>query len=191
MMKGQILMEKAIKNTEKHMSAVLGNFENELKTLKAGRVSPSLLDKILVDYYGVPTKISQMAAVSVSESRILIIQPWDISSLKSIEKALQSSDIGVNPQNDGKVIRLIFPKITEEQRKSISREISKTAENYKIQIRNTRRDTLDKLKKMKKESEITEDEQKIGEKKVQKLTDNFCEKIDGILKSKTEEVMTV
>ena len=185
------LMEETIKNTEKHMSAALKNFENELKTLKAGRVSPSLLDKILVDYYGVPTKISQMAAVSVSESRILVIQPWDISSLKSIEKALQSSDIGVNPQNDGKVVRLIFPKITEEQRKNISKEISKIAENYKVQIRNIRRDALDKLKKMKKESTVTEDEQKIGEKKVQKLTDNFCKKIEDVLENKVKEVMTV
>ena len=184
-------MEETIKNTEKHMSAALKNFENELKTLKAGRVSPSLLDKILVDYYGVPTKISQMAAVSVSESRILVIQPWDISSLKSIEKALQSSDIGVNPQNDGKFIRLIFPKITEEQRKNISKEISKIAENYKVQIRNIRRDALDKLKKMKKESTVTEDEQKIGEKKVQKLTDNFCKKIEDVLENKVKEVMTV
>ena len=184
-------MEETIKNTEKHMSAALENFENELKTLKAGRVSPSLLDKILVDYYGVPTKISQMAAVSVSESRILVIQPWDISSLKSIEKALQSSDIGVNPQNDGKVVRLIFPKITEEQRKNISKEISKIAENYKVQIRNIRRDALDKIKKMKKESTVTEDEQKIGEKKVQKLTDNFCKKIEDVLENKVKEVMTV
>ena len=184
-------MDEIIKITEKNMFTAVSAFENDLKTLKAGRISPSVLDKILVDYYGTPTKIAQMAAVSVSESRILVIQPWDISSLKAIQKALQSSDIGVNPQNDGKVIRLIFPKITEEQRKNIAREVSKTSESYKIQVRNIRRDSLDKLKKMKNDAEVTEDEKKIGEKKIQKLTDDFCKKIDDILNVKQKEIMTV
>lgn len=184
-------MDETIKNTENHMFAAVYAFENDLKSLKAGRVSPAILDKILVDYYGTPTKISQMAAVSVTESRILVIQPWDISSLKAIQKALQSSDIGVNPQNDGKIIRLIFPKITEEQRKNIVKEVSKKAESYKIQVRNVRRDSLDELKKMKNDSEITEDEKKAGEKRIQKLTDSFCDKIENILKIKQQEIMTI
>jgi ribosome recycling factor len=132
-----------------------------------------------------------MAAISVSESRILVIQPWDVSSLKSIEKALQSSSLGVNPQNDGKVIRLIFPQITEEQRKNLAKDISKMAESYKIQVRNVRRDALDKLKKMKKDASITEDELNLNEKKIQKITDKFCEKIESLLDSKQKEIMTV
>lgn len=184
-------MDETIKVTEKNMFTAFSAFENDLKTLKAGRISPSILDKILVDYYGTPTKITQIAAVSVAEARILVIQPWDISCLKAIQKALQSSDIGVNPQNDGKVIRLIFPKITEEQRKNMAKEVSKTSESYKIQIRNIRRDSLDKLKKMKNNAEITEDEKKVGEKKIQKLTDDFCKKIDEILDFKQKEIMTV
>lgn len=184
-------MENTLKNTEKQMNAAVSSLENELKTLRAGRVNPSILDKISVDYYGTPTKINQMAAVSVSESRILVIQPWDVSSLKNIEKALQASSLGVNPQNDGKVIRLIFPQITQEQRENLVKDISKMAENYKIQVRNIRRDSLDKLKKLKKNSDITEDELNTGEKKVQKITDRSCEKIDAILANKQKEIMTV
>lgn len=184
-------MSDIFKNAEQRMETATNSFESELKTLRAGRVNPSILDKICVDYYGTPTKINQMAAISVSESRILVIQPWDVSSLKSIEKALQSSSLGVNPQNDGKVIRLIFPQITEEQRKNLAKDISKMAESYKIQVRNVRRDALDKLKKMKKDASITEDELNLNEKKIQKITDKFCEKIESLLDSKQKEIMTV
>ncbi len=173
------------------MSSAVGSFENELRKLKAGRINPSVLDSVLVDYYGTPTPILQLAAISVSESRILVIQPWDISCLKNIQKALQSANLGANPQNDGKVVRLIFPQITEEQRKDLSKDVSKMAESYRIQIRNIRRDAIEKLKKMKKNSDIAEDEQIAGEKKVQKLTDNFSGKVDSLLEKKKEEIMTI
>ena len=173
------------------MQSAVSSFENELRKLKAGRINPSILDNVLVDYYGVPTPILQVASVSVSESRILVIQPWDISCLKSIQKALQSANLGVNPQSDGKVIRLIFPQITEEQRISLSKDVAKMAESYKVQVRNVRREAMEKLKKMKKDSVIAEDEQISGEKKVQKLTDNFSSKIDSLLDKKKEEIMTI
>ena len=184
-------MSDILKSTEKQMKAAVDSFESELKALRAGRVNPSILDKIYVDYYGTPTRINQMAAVSVSESRILVIQPWDVSSLKNIEKALQGSSLGVNPQNDGKVIRLIFPQITQEQRKGLAKDVSKMAESYKIQVRNARRDALDKFKKMKKDSSITEDELNVNEKKIQKITDNFCETIESLSENKQKEIMTI
>ena len=145
----------------------------------------------MVDYYGAPTAINQLAAVSVSEARVLTIQPWDGSVLKAIEKAIQTSDIGINPQNDGKVIRLTFPQLTEERRKELAKEISKMAEESKIAVRNIRRDAMDKLKTMKKNSELTEDDLNKAEKKTQELTDRFCKEIDAIQTKKNKEIMEI
>ncbi|HOR22417.1 MAG TPA: ribosome recycling factor, partial [Ruminococcus sp.] len=156
-----------------------------------GRANPGVLDKVLVDYYGAPTPVNQMAAVSVSEARILVIQPWDKSTLKLIEKAIQASDIGINPTNDGNVIRLAFPQLTEERRKELCKNVKKYGEEAKVTIRSTRRDTLDKLKKMQKNSEITEDDLKDAEKKVQDLTDQFCADVDKSVADKEKEIMTV
>ena len=184
-------MEKILKNSENQMNLAVNAFESELKKVKAGRISPSILDRIMVDYYGTPTPILQVATVSVSESRILIVQPWDVSCFKNIQKALQGANLGVNPQNDGKVIRLVFPQITEEQRKVLAKDIARLAETYKVQVRNIRRDSMEKLKKMKKNLEIAENNQIAGEKRVQKLTDDFSSKIDSLLNKKREEIMTV
>ena len=144
-----------------------------------------------VDYYGVPTPVQQMAAVSVPEPRTLLIQPWDASTLKSIEKAILTSDIGINPQNDGKVIRLSFPPLTEERRKEIVKDVKKAAEENKVAVRNTRRDALEKLKGLKKSNEITEDDVTDGEKKIQNLTDRFCKEIDELAAIKEKEILEI
>lgn len=178
-----------LKDTESRMKSAVEHLNSEYAGIRAGRANTSVLDKISVDYYGTPTPVNQVAAVSVSEARILVIQPWDISLLSPIEKAIQKSDIGINPQNDGKVIRLIFPQLTEERRSEIAREVSSLAENSKISIRNIRRDALDQAKNLKKNSEITEDEQKSLEKKVQDFTDKFCNEIAKICESKTNQIM--
>lgn len=184
-------MNNLINEAQSKMDSSVERLKSEYSEIQAGRANPSVLNKVMVDYYGTPTPISQIAAISISEARILVIQPWDVSMLNPIEKSIQKSDLGINPQNDGKVLRLIFPQLTEERRRDISREISSLAENSKISIRNIRRDAMDKLKKMKKDSEITEDDQKKGEKKVQDLTDKFCKEIDSICDSKTAEIMTL
>lgn len=145
----------------------------------------------MVDYYGVPTPINQMAAVSVPEARLLVVQPWDASTLREIEKAINTADIGINPQNDGKVIRLSFPQLTEEHRKNLQKEISKRGEEAKVAIRNVRRDAMDDIKKLKKDNEITEDEQKDGEKKLQDITDDFVKQADSITKKKEEEILSI
>ncbi len=161
----------------------------EFSEIRAGRANPAVLDKVKVDYYGAPTPVNQLAAVSVTEARTLTIQPWDISVLKQIEKAIQTSDIGINPQNDGKLIRLIFPPLTEDRRKEIVKDVQKIAEETKVQVRNVRRDTIDKLKVMKKNGELTEDDLKQGEKKTQDLTDKFVKKIDTISADKQKEIL--
>ena len=150
-----------------------------------------MLDRITVDYYGVPTPIQQMAAVSVPEPRILMISPWDASSLKDIEKAILVSDIGINPQNDGRIIRLSFPPLTEERRKEIVKDVKKMAEENKVAIRNTRRDALEKLKGLKKANTITEDDVTNGEKKIQNLTDKFCKEIDDLAAIKEKEILEI
>ena len=157
--------------------------------IRAGRANPAVLDKVKVDYYGTPTPVNQLAAVSVTEARTLVIQPWDTSLLRQIEKAIQKSDIGINPNNDGKVIRLIFPPLTEERRKLIVKDVQKIAEDTKVQIRNVRREAIEKLKAMKKKSEITEDDLKNAEKKMQKLTDNFTKKVDETSAAKQKELL--
>ncbi|MBE6844648.1 MAG: ribosome recycling factor [Ruminococcus sp.] len=184
-------MNERVKKAEEKMNKSVARLENEFASVRAGRANPAVLDKAMVDYYGAPTPINQMAAVSVAESRILMIQPWDISTLKLIEKAIITSDIGITPTNDGKVIRLVFPQPTEEKRKELCKEVKKLGEDTKVAIRSIRRDAIDDFKKMKKNSEITEDEQKDLENDIQKLTDKFCKNIDGMVSDKEKEIMSL
>ena len=166
------------------MSICARNFQKS-----AGRANPAVLDKVKVDYYGAPTPVNQLAAVSVTEARTLTIQPWDASVLRQIEKAIQTSDIGINPQNDGKIIRLIFPPLTEDRRKEIVKDVQKIAEETKIQIRNVRRELIDKLKAMKKDGELTEDDLKQGEKKAQDLTDKYVKEVESVSAVKQKEIL--
>lgn len=184
-------MKATIANAKEKMTKSLNALDKEFAAIRAGRANPAVLDKVLVDYYGSPTPVNQMAAISVSEARILVIQPWDKSSLKLIEKAIQASDIGINPTNDGNVLRLAFPQLTEERRKELCKSIKKLGEDSKVSIRSIRRDTMDKLKAMKKNSEITEDDLKDCEKKVQDITDKFCADADTAVAAKEKEIMTV
>ena len=184
-------MQELLKVTEEKMNKTLSVLEREYKSIRAGRANVAVLDRIAVDYYGTPTPIQQMAAVSVPEARILMIQPWDASTLKSIEKAILTSDIGINPQNDGQVIRLSFPQLTEERRKEIVKDVRKMAEDNRIAVRNTRRDAIEKLKAMKKSNTITEDDEANGEKKVQTLTDKYCKEVDDMSAAKEKEIMEI
>ncbi len=184
-------MQELIKNTEEKMNKTVAVLERDYKAVRAGRADASVLDRITVDYYGVPTPIQQMAAVSVPEPRVLLISPWDASTLKSIEKAILTSDVGINPQNDGKVIRLAFPPLTEERRKEIVKDVKKMAEENKVAIRNTRRDALEKLKGLKKANTVTEDDVTNGEKKIQTLTDKFCKEIDDLAAIKEKEILEI
>jgi len=184
-------MKEIFDATREKMNKTVSVLVNEYASIRAGRANASVLDKVQVDYYGVPTPINQMAAISVSEARILVIQPWDKSTLTPIYKAIQASDIGINPTNDGTVIRLVFPPLTEDRRKEIVKEIKKTAEDSKVAIRSIRRDNIDKLKKMQKASEITEDDLKNGEEKLQKITDEFIKDIDKEAEKKEKEVMEI
>lgn len=184
-------MNENVTKAQEKMEKCLKSLEHELSTVRAGRANPAVLDKVLVDYYGTPTPVQQMAAVSVAEARILVIQPWDKSQLKVIEKAIQTSDIGINPTNDGNVLRLAFPQPTEERRKELVKQVKKFGEEAKVTIRNVRRDTLDKLKTLKKNNEITEDDMKDIEKDVQKVTDNFCDKVDAVISDKEKEIMSI
>lgn len=184
-------MQEVLKKSEERMQRRVSHLDEEFKSIRAGRANPSVLDKVTVDYYSVPTPINQLAAVSVVEARTLAIQPWDISVLKMIEKAILTSDIGINPQNDGKVIRLIFPPLTEDKRKEIAKEISVISEDSKVQVRNVRRDTIDKLEAMEKASEITEDDLKKAKKKVQDQTDKYIAEIESLTDKKKKEIMEI
>lgn len=184
-------MNDQIKTSQEKMEKCLRSLEHEYSTIRAGRANPAVLDKVMVDYYGAPTPVNQMAAVSVSEARILVIQPWDKSSLKLIEKAVQASEIGINPTNDGNVIRLVFPQLTEERRKELVKDIKKISEEAKVTIRNARRDGLEKIKAQKKNNEITEDDVKDLEKEMQKLTDKFIDKVDAAAGEKEKEIMSI
>lgn len=184
-------MNEQIKAAQEKMEKCIKSLEHELTTVRAGRANPAILDKVLVDYYGTPTPIQQMAAISVVEARNLVIQPWDLSQVKAIEKAILNSDIGINPTNDGKVLRLAFPQPTEERRKELVKQVRKYAEEAKVTVRNIRRDALEKFKSMKKNSEITEDEMKDLEKDTQKLTDKFCDEIDSVIAGKEKEIMSI
>ena len=166
------------------MNKTISVYSENLSEIRAGRANPAILNKIKVDYYGVPTPISQVAGVSVPEARLIVIQPWDASILKEIEKEILKSDIGINPNNDGKVIRLAFPELTEERRKEIVKEIKKLAEDAKVAVRSIRRDAIENFRKQQKDSEITEDELKLAEDEVQKITDSNINEIDRILADK-------
>ena len=184
-------MESVFAKTKEKMDKCLTSLERDFAAIRAGRANPAVLDKVMVDYYGVPTPINQMAAVSVPEARLLVVQPWDASTLKEIEKAINTADIGINPQNDGKVIRLSFPQLTEERRKELCKQVKKIAEEGKVAVRNVRRDAMEKFKAMKKNNEITEDDLKNCEKDVQKLTDKYCDEMDAACSAKEKEIMTV
>lgn len=184
-------MNELIKNTEQKMNKTVSVLEQNYKSIRAGRANASVLDRITVDYYGAPTPIQQMAAVSVPEPRVLMISPWDASTLKTIEKAILTSDIGINPQNDGRVIRLSFPPLTEERRKEIVKEVKKVAEDSKVAVRNTRRDAIEKLKALKKANTVTEDDVTNGEKKIQNLTDKYCKEIDDLAALKEKEILEI
>lgn len=184
-------MKDLLKNTEERMDKCLNALNREFTTVRAGRANASILDRVTIDYYGAATPIQQIATVSVPEARTLQIQPWDTSTLKLIEKAIQVSDIGINPNNDGRVIRLIFPPLTEERRKELVKEVKKMAEDGKVAVRSVRRDAIEKLKAMKKENAITEDDQANGEKKIQNLTDKFCAEVDALEAKKEKEILEI
>ncbi len=184
-------MNALIETAKTKMDKCLNSLNHEFSTISAGRANPAVLDKVDVDYYGVPTKINAMAAVSVAEARVLVIQPWDITALKSIEKAILAADLGFNPANDGKVLRITFPQPTEERRKELVKQVKKNGEEAKVTVRNIRRDCLEKFKAMKKNSEITEDEMAENEKDMQKVTDKFIEEIDKSVAAKEKEILTV
>lgn len=184
-------MYEPLEIAEEKMEKTLINLAEDFTTIRAGRANPGVLSKITVDYYGAATPLQQVANISVPEARILVIQPWDRSLIKAIEKAIQASDVGINPSNDGTVIRLVFPELTEERRKDLSKDVKKKGEAAKVAIRNIRRDCVDSIKKAQKAGEITEDDQKADEAEAQKLTDKFIEKVDKAIDAKTKEIMTV
>ena len=169
----------------------VNSYSQRLSEIRAGRANPAILNKIRIDYYGTPTPINQVAAISVPEARLIVIQPWDASVLKEVEKAILTSDIGINPNNDGKVIRLAFPELNEERRKEIVKDVKKMAEEAKVAVRNVRREGIDKAKADQKAGEITEDELKSAEGEIQKLTDKYVEEVDKIAEVKEKEVMSV
>lgn len=184
-------MKGHYEQTQVKMEKTLGALEHDFAAVRAGRANPAVLDHVKVDYYGVATPVNQIGAVSVPEPRTLVIQPWDASILGEVEKAISKSDIGINPNNDGKVIRLIFPQLTEERRKDLVKVVHKDAETAKVGIRNIRRDAIEHFKAMKKKSEITEDDLKDMEKDIQELTDKYIAKVDKMLVAKEKEILEV
>lgn len=176
---------------EDKMKKTINNFQTELNSIRAGRANPHVLDKITVNYYGTPTPIQQIGNITVPEARIIQIQPWESKILKDIEKAIQTSDLGINPVNDGKVIRIIFPELTEDRRKDLTKEVKKKGEEAKVAIRNIRRDAVDAFKKSQKSSEITEDDLKDLEDKIQKITDKNISEIEKIVSAKDKEILDV
>ena len=184
-------MKLDLKEFESKMQKAISSYESELDSIRLGRANPVVLNKITVDYYGSPTQISQMAEVKATDPRTLMITPWDSSTLRSIEKAIYESDLGITPQNDGKSIRLAFPPMTEETRKKKKKEGESKGEDIKVAIRNVRREANDKCKVMKKNSEMTEDEQKASEKQVQDLTDSYIKKVDTVTANKVKEIMEI
>ncbi|MBP3831757.1 MAG: ribosome recycling factor [Clostridia bacterium] len=173
------------------MEKTIESLVQRLSEVRAGRANPAILNKVKIDYYGTPTPINQVAGISVPEARMIMIQPWDASILKEIEKAILASEIGINPNNDGKVIRLVFPELTEERRKDLVKEIKKYAEDAKVSIRNARRDGIDKAKAMQKDGDITEDELKAAETEIQKITDKYIEEVDKTITAKETEIMSI
>ena len=184
-------MSSTTKPYEEKMNASVNHLIHELASIRAGRANPAILEKVTVDYYGSPTPIQQIAAIASPDPRQLVITPWDGTALKPIERAIQESDLGINPQNDGKSIRLNFPQLTEERRKELVKQIHKYSETGKVAIRNIRRDAMEAFKKKQKASEITEDDLKVAEKDLQKLTDDMCKEVDALLEKKEKELMAV
>ncbi len=178
-------------NIKERMEKSIDAFAQKLSEVRAGRANPAILNKVKIDYYGTPTPINQVAGVSVPEARLIVIQPWDASVLKEIEKAILASDIGINPNNDGKVIRLAFPELNEERRKELVKDVKKMAEEAKVAVRTIRRDGIDEFKTKQKNSEITEDDLRNAETEIQKITDKEIEEIDKILADKETEIMSV
>ena len=184
-------MDERIKVYDEKMTKTFNNLLSEFGSIRAGRANPHVLDRIMVDYYGTPTPIQQVGNINVPEPRMIQIQPWDSSLLKAIEKAIMTSDLGINPTNDGKVIRLIFPELTEERRKDLAKEVKKKGEAGKVALRNIRRDANDYLKKLGKTTEVSEDEIKDLEDAVQKLTDKYIKEVDKAIEEKSKEILTV
>jgi ribosome recycling factor len=184
-------MKQTYNECQEKMKKTVDVLYHEYSGLKAGRANPAVLDRVTVDYYGSPTPIAQIGSISVPDARSLVIQPWDATILGDIEKAILKADIGINPNNDGKVIRLVFPTLTEERRKELVKDVHKYAENAKVAIRNIRRDVIDKYKDLKKKAEITEDDLKSSEKDIQDLTDRFVKEVDKVAQDKEKEVLTV
>ena len=184
-------MNEITKAAESRMQKTVAAVQSDFASVRAGRANAQVLDRISVEYYGTPTPLNQVASISSPDPRQLVIQPWDRSLLKPIEKAINTSDLGINPQNDGKIIRLTFPQLTEERRKDLIKQVRKYSEGGKVAVRNIRRDIMDKIKAMKKKNELTEDDVKELEKDIQKLTDDYCKKIDGLTADKEKELMSV
>ena len=184
-------MNERIKVYETKMTKTLESLDREYNGIRAGRANPHILDKIVVDYYGSPTPIQQVGNITVPEARIIMIQPWESKMIKEIEKAIMQSDIGINPSNDGKAIRLVFPELTEERRKELAKDVKKKGEAAKVAVRNIRRDANDALKNLEKATAISEDEFADIEKEVQKLTDKYVAEVDKAIDAKTKEIMTV
>lgn len=184
-------MKEVIKKCEEKMTKTCENLDGEFSNIRAGRANPNLLNRIMVEYYGTPTPMQQVGNISVPEPRIIQINPWEKSLLKAIEKAILASDLGITPTNDGTSIRLVFPELTEERRKELVKDIKKKGEAAKVAVRHVRRDANDTLKKMEKSTDITEDERKEGEEKIQKMTDKYVAKIDKSVENKSKEIMTV
>ena len=184
-------MKLDTRDYEIKMKKSVESYQNSLVTVRAGRATPNILSTITFDYYGAPTPISQMAEIKVADARTLTIQPWDATTVKGIEKAILASDIGITPISDGRVIRLIFPQPNEERRRELTKQVSKMGEDAKVAIRNIRRDANDKIKDMKKNSEITEDEAKVSDKSVQDLTDKYVKEIDAVTAAKNKEIMEI
>lgn len=184
-------MKEQLNIAKEKMQKTIDSLSREFVSIRAGRANPDVLNKVQAEYWGTMTPVSQMASISVTEARTLLIQPYDASALKSIEKAILASDIGITPNNDGKTIRLNFPQLTEERRKELCKGIKKYGEEAKVAIRTVRRDSMDKFKAMKKNSEITEDDMKQCEKDLQKVVDKFCEEVDSMVASKEKEILSI
>ena len=185
------MYKEAIKSAGEKMDKTIAIIEKDLSTLRAGRANPQILDKITVDYYGTPTQLNQVGNISSPEPRMLVIAPWEPKMISEIEKAIQKSDLGINPSNDGKVIRLVVPELNEERRKELCKQVKKQIEEGKVAIRNTRRDTMDQIKKMKKDSVITEDDMKQAETEMQKVTDAHIKTLDKVGADKEKEIMSI
>ena len=185
------MSKEELKVTEQKMKKSISVLKQELSHLRAGRANPAILDRIMVDYYGSQTPINQIANINVPEARVIIIQPWDTKSLKDIEKAIQKSDIGINPSNDGKIIRLVFPVLTEERRKELTKSVKKYGEDTKIAVRAIRRDVIDEFRTLKKDSKITEDDLRNYEKEVQTLTDKYIEETDKAVEAKEKDILEI